>query len=210
MKEVAMQVRDVSGPIVIGGDLNTSGQDATPTSIAYEIKKRVSDPRFWIKGGIHWFTPLSVPAIISWPVNFWKNFHDPTAVHIPLIGPNPARRLFKDLRNFQFADGSHLDFTGDHTRSGNHRGRTLANSNQRAWKGFHPTYHLQRNYFGLMAYRLDWFFVKAAPPTGADLFRPHNPKTLQHFNEVGKEPLSDHHPITIDLDFPPTAVAASR
>jgi hypothetical protein len=46
MKEVAMQVREVSGPIVIGGDLNTSGKDGTPTSIAYEIKKRVSDPRF--------------------------------------------------------------------------------------------------------------------------------------------------------------------
>ena len=138
MKEVAMQVREVSGPIVIGGDLNTSGKDGTPTSIAYEVKKRVSDPRFWISGGIRWFTPLSVPALIGWPVNFWKNFHDPTAVHIPVIGPNRARRLFKDLRNFRFADGSRLDFTGDRTRSGNHRGRTLANSNQRSWKGFHP------------------------------------------------------------------------
>ena len=211
MKELAMQVREVSGPIVIGGDLNTSGKDGTPTSIAYEIKKRVSDSRFWISGGIRWFTPLSVPALIGFPVNFWKNFHDPTAVDIPVVGPNRARSLFTELRDFRFADGSRLDFTGDHTRSGNRRGRTLANSNQRSWKGFHPTYHLERNYFGLVAFRLDWLFVKAVPQSkGTELFRPQNPKTLRHFNELGKERLSDHHPITVDLELRRTSVARSK
>ena len=89
------------------------------------------------------------------------------------------------------------------------RGRTLTNSNERAWKGFHPTYHLERSYFGLVAYRLDWLFVKAGPSRGANLFLTHNPKTLQHFNEVGKDHLSDHHPITVDLEPPPSPDAAT-
>ena len=45
MAEVLQQVHEVSGPVLIGGDLNSSAKDGTPTSIAYEIKKRVSDPR---------------------------------------------------------------------------------------------------------------------------------------------------------------------
>jgi hypothetical protein len=211
MTEVAMQVREAHGPVVVGGDLNTSGKDGTPTSIAYEIKKRVSNPRFWVKTGVRWFTPLGIPVYIAWPVNFWKNFHDPTALHVPIFAANRARGLFKDLQKFQFADGSDIDFSGNHNRSGNGRGRTLANSNQRSWKGFQPTYHLERNYLGLVAYRLDWLFVKPVPqPDGGQLFRPENPKTLRHFNELGKERLSDHHPITLDLQLRPATVAASR
>ena len=38
------QLRNTPGAIVIGGDLNTSGRDGTPTSVRYEIKKRVTNP----------------------------------------------------------------------------------------------------------------------------------------------------------------------
>jgi hypothetical protein len=204
MDEVVRQVRSIPGPLVIGGDLNTSGTDGTPTSLPYEIKKRVSDPHFWVKQGIKWFTPLGIPFYIGGPVNFWKNFHDPTALNIPVFAPNRSRRLFQDLRLFRFTDGSRLDFNGDRTRSGNGRAGTLANSNQRAWKGFHPTFHLERRYWGLASYRLDWLFVKTALPPGAvDLFRPSRPQTLSHFNELGKERLSDHHAIAVELQRSP-------
>ena len=206
MGEVVQQLREVPGPLVIGGDLNTSGTDGTPTSISYEIKKRVSDPHFWVKQGIQWFTPLGIPFYIGEPLNFWKNFRDPTAINIPVFAPNRARRLFQDLRRFSFSDGSRIDFTGDRTRSGNGRAGTLANSNQRAWKGFHPTFHLERHYWGLASYRMDWLFVKTAPLSGGmQSLYPDHPQTLSHFNELGKERLSDHHAITVELERSPAA-----
>ena len=42
------QLRNTAGAVIVGGDLNTSGVDGTPTSIRYEIKKRISNSRFWI------------------------------------------------------------------------------------------------------------------------------------------------------------------
>ncbi|HWR53361.1 MAG TPA: endonuclease/exonuclease/phosphatase family protein [Bryobacteraceae bacterium] len=195
------QLRNTPGVVVVGGDLNTSGMDGTPTSIRYEIKKRVANPRFWTNQGFRWFTPLSVPAIVTFPINLWKNHHDPTAVHVPFFLPNRARQIFRKLRGFEFADGGRFDFTGNATRSGNRRGRSLANSNQRAWKGFHPTYHMERTYFFAGTYRLDWLLVKPAPQQGgAALFRPRNPRTLRAMNELGRERLSDHQPITVDLE----------
>ena len=199
MAEVAQQVTEVRGPVVIGGDLNSSTSDGTPTSFRYLIRQRVSDPRFWAKQGLQWFTPISIPAVISFPVNLWKNHHDPTAIHIPLIGRNRARKLFKDLQDFRFADGGRFDLTGGPTRSGNGRSRMLANSNERAWKGFQPTYHMERTFFIAGTYRLDWLLVKAG--SSHDPLRPSNPKTLSHFNKLGNERLSDHHPISVELEF---------
>lgn len=69
-------LRNTLGAIGIGGDLNTSGTDGTPTSVRYEIKKRVTNPRFWVKQGNRWFTPLAAPAIVTLSVNLWKNHGD--------------------------------------------------------------------------------------------------------------------------------------
>jgi hypothetical protein len=172
------QLRNTAGALIVGGDLNTSGTDGTPTSIRYEIKKRISNSRFWIRQGIRWFTPLAVPAIVTLPINLWKNHHDPTAIDVPFFLPNSARQVFRKLRGFEFADGGRFDLTGDPSRSGNRHSRTLANSNQRDWKGFEPTFHMKRTYFIAGTYRLDWLLVKPAPQQcGSPLFRPVNPKT---------------------------------
>jgi hypothetical protein len=86
-------------------------------------------------------------------------------------------------------------------RSGNRRGRTLANSNQRSWKGFRPTYRMERTYFIAGTYKLDWLFVKNGPRSRSTVAcQPRNPKTLRHFNEVGGMRLSDHHPLTVDIE----------
>jgi endonuclease/exonuclease/phosphatase (EEP) superfamily protein YafD len=65
MAEMLNQVRNVVGPVVIGGDLKSSTRDGTPRSVPYEIKKRVADPRFWAKQGIRWFTPIAIPSLHS-------------------------------------------------------------------------------------------------------------------------------------------------
>ncbi len=203
LAEVRRQVRDIPGVVVIGADLNTSGTDGTPTSLRYEVMKRVSDHRFWIGRGIQWFSPLAVPAWIAWPVNFLKNHHDPTAIHIPIVAPNRARKMFEELREFRFADGGRFELEGDRTRSGNGRSGTLANSNQRSWKGFQPTFRMERTYTRLVGtYRLDWLLVKAAPSAeDREMFRPRNPNTLRYINEVGDKRLSDHHPIGLELEL---------
>jgi len=182
MAEVLYHVRNAGGPVIIGGDLNSSARDGTPRSITYEIKKRVLDRRFWVKQGIRWLTPVAFPSVIVFPFNLWKNHHDPTALHIPLIGPNQGRRSFDKLRDFRFSDGGRIDFTGDRTRSGNGRGRTLANSNQRAWKGFHPTYQMERTYFFAGTYKLDWLLVKASrlpQPSSLQAQQPNDAAALQ-------------------------------
>jgi endonuclease/exonuclease/phosphatase family metal-dependent hydrolase len=61
------QLRNTPGAVVIGGDVNTSGKDGTPTSIRYEVKKRVTSPRFWTSQGLRRFTPRFVPAIVTFP-----------------------------------------------------------------------------------------------------------------------------------------------
>jgi hypothetical protein len=43
------QIKRVSSVVVLGGDLNTSGRDETPTSIRHEILKRIRNFRFWAK-----------------------------------------------------------------------------------------------------------------------------------------------------------------
>lgn len=211
MAEALNQVREAGGSVIIGGDLNSSAKDGTPRSVRYEIKKRVSDPRFWAKQGLRWFSPVAIPSLLAFPVNLWKNHHDPTVIHIPLIGPNQGRRSFNEVRDFRFSDGGRIDFSGDRTRSGNGRGRTLANSNQRAWKGFHPTYHMERTYFIAGTYKLDWLLVKESPDsTAAMQCKPRNPMTLRRFNEAGGMRLSDHHPITLDVECATPLAAGSR
>jgi hypothetical protein len=104
-----------------------------------------------------------------------------------------------------------LDFSGDRKCSGNGRGRTLANSNQRSWKGFRPTYHMERTYFIAGTYKLDWLLVKEGPPSdAASHCQPRNPKTLRDFNEAGETRLSDHHPITVDLQCATTLPGGVR
>jgi len=52
-----------------------------------------------------------------------------------------------------------------------------------------------------MSYRLDWVFVKAgSAAAGVGLFQPRDPHNLSHFNEFGTVHLSDHNPITVELE----------
>src|SRR5208283_4225010 len=92
---------------------------------------------------------------------YFRNYLDPTARHVPVIGTNRESILFRRVEKFRFTDSGRFDFRGDPDRNLHHRGRTLANSNQRGVKGFEPTFTLKRDFGGLVGrYKLDWFFVK--------------------------------------------------
>ncbi|MDQ2843030.1 MAG: endonuclease/exonuclease/phosphatase family protein [Acidobacteriota bacterium] len=119
MKVLLNSLRDTRHPVILAGDLNTSGSDAAPTSVRNEIMKRVVDYRFWIRQSISWFTPIGIPQYASIPLRYFFAYLDPTAIHVHLIWHNPERRLFRQVEKFRFTDGYVFDFRGQSARSSN-------------------------------------------------------------------------------------------
>ncbi len=214
MKTVLDETSDSSGLLVMAGDLNTTGTDGTPTSVRYELTTRVKDYQFWTSTLLR-FTPVGLPIYATAPFSFWKNFRDPTAAHIPIVGSNPEAQLFTNLRNYRFADGAGFDFSGDAKRNRQKSSKTLSDSNERGGKGFVPTFSMQRDFGGIIRYRLDWIFVKPPvdPDNGSSEARgaaktksvallPENPQTFAEMNNAPAEALSDHAPITVTIPLP--------
>jgi hypothetical protein len=130
------------------------------------------------------------------PVNYGKNFHDPTRANIPLALPNPEKAQFTALKDFRFSDGGAFAFDGDPRSSYGGQSGLLADSNQRARKGFVPTYSLERNYHGLVGeYKIDWLIVKPAQ----QMLAPYNGRTLNEVNQAPGDRISDHAPIVVSL-----------
>jgi endonuclease/exonuclease/phosphatase family metal-dependent hydrolase len=207
MDALLAQIKDVDHPLIMAGDLNTTGRDGTPTSIRREILKRLKDYEFWLTQALKWGTPASVPLAALTPVKYFKNFLDPTSAHLPVIGSNKESILFRHVERFRFRDEYAFDFRGDGERTLNEKERTLANSNQRAFKGFTPTFTVKRDFGGLVGrFKLDWFFVKPfiSEPRGEGMsyeFAPHFPHTMRDLNDAVPDGVSDHAPITVDLPF---------
>lgn len=214
MDEVLRAIQEVDQPVILAGDLNTTGSDATPTSIRRELMKRVKDYRFWAGQAIQWFSPVTMPRTLLFPVNYFKNHRDPTAMDIPVLAGNREGKLFDHIRDFRFADRGAFDFRGRAGRTLTEKESTLANSNQRADKGFRATFSFRRDYGGLVgSYKLDWFFVKPfithpAKRGQSYRFAPHFARTMQELNSLVPEGMSDHHPVSVDLPLAePPAVA---
>ncbi len=205
MRELLEDLKAVRNPLILGGDLNTTGGDGAPMSISREIARRVKNPHFWARQAITWFTPVSLPRMFLMPANYFKNFQDPTAVSIPVVASNGERGLFRQMGKFRFADGGRFDFEGDAGRSEGNRKGTLSNSNERAKKGFTTTYSFRRDFKGLVGrMRLDWFMIK--PPgrerngaEGRHPFEPYFGRTLAAVNTAVPGQISDHHPMVVDL-----------
>jgi hypothetical protein len=200
------QIEGISNPVIMTGDFNTTGQSARPITIRREVLHYLKDYRFWARQVL--FLTLPVPGLgyVFRAVNYFKNYHDPTAFSVPILLGNPSRRLFKDLEAFQFTDGGAFNFSGKRKVSYHRHGSTLADSNQRAWKGFTPTFSFERTFKGLVGrYKIDWFFVKPAAPkqipgdSEDSAFMPHWGRTLQLVNDAMEPRISDHCPITITL-----------
>jgi hypothetical protein len=115
------------------------------------------------------------------------------------------------VQKFRFADGHAFDFRGEPNRTMPPKSRTLADSNQRAGKGFVPTYSFSRDFGGLVGrFKLDWIFVKPfiTDPRCTEQsyqFAPHFPVTMRELNDSVEDRISDHPPMTVDLPLPEPA-----
>jgi len=203
MAEILGWIRAEVNPVIMAGDLNTSGSDTSPTSVRKVTMNRLKDPDKWATSAIKWST--GAPTILLVPVNLMRNKNDQTGFDVPLVSRKKEAKLFGDVNDFHFDDGHTFDFRGEAARSAGDKVGTLSNSNQRAAKGFRYTFALAKTYGGLVGeYRLDWFFVKgygtdSSKPGGDYKFAPHFARTLQEMNNAPDEALSDHFPITVDI-----------
>jgi endonuclease/exonuclease/phosphatase family metal-dependent hydrolase len=139
MKSLLEDLKSNRDPLVLAGDLNTTGRDNTPTSIRNEIMTRVTDYNFWVGQAVSRFNPLGPFQYTLLPVRYFHGYKDPTAFHLPILWENREQPLFKVVEKFHFADGRTFDFRGDPSRTLPPRSHTLADSNQRGGKGFIPT-----------------------------------------------------------------------
>lgn len=199
------RLRNVKNPLILGGDFNTTGTDASPVSVKSEVLKRVKDPSYVAKQAILYLTPLGIVENLGLSTaNAFRQFKDPTTKHIPIILPNKERKLFDLIKEFRFNDGYAFDVRGLPEKS--HKGyyALFSNSNERELKGFKPTFELQRN-FGVGKYKLDWFFIKplnlkdSNDKNGSYAYAPHFGRTLQAVNMAFGERVSDHDPVTVDV-----------
>ncbi|MEZ5347226.1 MAG: endonuclease/exonuclease/phosphatase family protein [Pyrinomonadaceae bacterium] len=206
LNEILTQIKNIGHPVILTGDMNTSGKNLKPTSIQRELVKRFGNPKFWLTKGIKYALGIGIfeDALMS-ASSIGRTQGDPTVKDIPYLSPNPARKFFSTLEDFRFSDGGAFDFRGDPDRTSNGLKGTLANSNQRAGKGFVTTYEVERPIKFIGKYKLDWFFVKPFRLTGPDevddsyKFAPHSGRTLSMIRDAFENGISDHSPILVDL-----------
>jgi endonuclease/exonuclease/phosphatase family metal-dependent hydrolase len=207
MEELLLLLRDIRNPVIIAGDLNTTGSDSSPTSIKKQIYQRLGSAEFWATTGIKYATGYGlIYEAAKMSLNTLKNQDDPTARNIPFVGPNPEEHMFSMLEDFRFRDGLAFDFRGNKNRTINRTENTLANSNQRDSKGFATTYEFVRALGIVGKMKLDWILVKAylkdpRDDDGSYRFAPHFARTMESVNYALPTRLSDHNPISVDLPF---------
>jgi endonuclease/exonuclease/phosphatase family metal-dependent hydrolase len=211
MEELLNQVRDTANPVIIGGDMNSTGTDSTPTSVENMLYKRYGSLDFWTTKGIQWTTGVGfvyTGAKTAMKLSGVQYRIDPTSANIPGASPNLERAFFSSVEKFRFADGKAIDFRGIPERTVNGTAGTLADSNQRQGAGFTPTFAAELTWGNvkLAKFKLDWFFVKAnidspRDAKGSYLFAPHFARTLVNLNNAPTEPIADHSPMTVDLPF---------
>jgi endonuclease/exonuclease/phosphatase family metal-dependent hydrolase len=210
------QIHDISNPVILAGDFNTTGRSAQPITVRKEILKYVTDYRFWAREIFFFAVPLPGLGYAFHLFNYFKNYHDPTVFNLPILLGNRTRQLFDNLERFRFSDGGSFTFEG--TRAGRrHHGGTLADSNQRSWKGFTPTFAFKRTFKGLVGeYKIDWFFIKTPPGRQAPgqldnaSFVPQFGRTLQLVNTALGPRISDHCPITVTVPLGSAAVPPGK
>jgi endonuclease/exonuclease/phosphatase family metal-dependent hydrolase len=204
LEEVLYQIRDLDHPVVVAGDMNTSGSDTTPTSFQREVKKRMGSGTFWVTTGIKYATGVGFFYDIgSWALRSQRMKNDPTVKSIKFVSENPEEKFFSTLKDFRFNDGNAFDFRGTKQYSVGGSTATLSNSNERASKGFASTLELKGRI--TVPLKLDWIFVKPAGLTDPDdrvqesEFAPRFGRTLKELNYSLKDRISDHNPLIVDL-----------
>jgi endonuclease/exonuclease/phosphatase family metal-dependent hydrolase len=203
--ELLELIRPIRNPVIVAGDMNTTGADGSVTSIKSAALKKLNSPSFWATKGVKYATGVGFGMdMATFAFKTTKFQGDPTSSGVPLLAANPEQGFFKDLDKFRFDDGTQLDYRGDAGLSLNGRDGTLGNSNERAGKGFVTTFSLPRTLGDKGKFKLDWIFVKAYlkdDPKSAESYRfaPAFAQTMDDANQALDEPLSDHSAITVVL-----------
>jgi endonuclease/exonuclease/phosphatase family metal-dependent hydrolase len=209
MKAILEGIQGISNPVILSGDMNTTGADGTNLSLAYIVKSAVTDYRFWAAQALRMGTPL--PSLLA--LNYFKNYNDPTARDIKVLANNKEAAFFSTLQKFRFADRGQFDFRGERRFTVNGTRKRLANSNQRARKGFVYTFSLPRDFKGFYGrFKLDWFFIKPGYQDGkrTEQLAPAYARTMVSLNKAPEERISDHAPITVDLPLKARSRAKSK
>jgi hypothetical protein len=212
MNEILDFTRPIAHPVIIAGDMNTTGVDGSVVSIKSAMLRKLNDPSFWATKGIKYATGVGFGMdIAGFAFKTTKFQSDPTASGIPLLAANPEQGLFRALNGDRFDDQTRLDFRGDAKLSVLGRKGTLGNSNERGSKGFMTTFALPRTIGVKGKYRLDWVFVKAylkGDSASVDSYRfaPQFARTMNEANQAFDDPLSDHAAISVDLPLAESAV----
>jgi hypothetical protein len=204
LEELLAQIQSLANPVVIAGDMNTSGSDATPTSFQREVRKRLGSSKFWVTQGIKYATGVGLLYDITvGAVKMQRTRKDPTVKSVRFVSENPEEKFFSTLKDFRFTDGGAFDFRGAKQYSIGASGETLSDSNERASKGFISTMELNGKIS--VALKLDWLFVKPVgltDPNDRDQpfnFAPQFGRTLKTLNYALKDRISDHSPLVVDL-----------
>jgi endonuclease/exonuclease/phosphatase family metal-dependent hydrolase len=208
LKELLDQIQSTSNPVVVAGDMNTSGSDATPTSFQREVKKRLGSSSFWATQGIKYATGVGLIYDVTLGlVKMQRLKNDPTVKSVRFVSENPEEKFFSMLKDFRFSDGGAFDFRGSKEYSTGASGETLSDSNERGGKGFVSTLELKGKIS--VELKLDWFFVKPIGLTDPDdrkqpyRFAPQFGRTLKTLNYSLKDRISDHSPMIVDLPVTP-------
>ena len=216
MDEILDLIKPISHPVIVAGDMNTTGADGSVVSIKSAVLKKLNSPSYWATKGVKYATGVGFGMDIAGIAFKTTKFQsDPTASGIPLLAANPEQGLFKELNKFRFDDQTRLDYRGDAEFSVLGRQGTLGNSNERGSKGFMTTFALPRTLGVAGKFRLDWVFVKAYlkdDPKSADSYRfaPHFARTMNEANQAFNDPLSDHAAISVDLPIVQGAAPDSK
>lgn len=204
LEEVLTEIKSIQHPVILAGDMNTSGSDSTPTSFQREVKKRLGSTKFWATQGIKYATGVGLLYDITVGlVKMQRTRNDPTVKSVKFVSENPEEKFFDRLKNFQFADGNVFDFRGSKNHSTGSSGETLSDSNERGKKGFVSTLELKGKFNIEM--KLDWIFVKPlqlTDPNDRDQpysFAPQFGRTLKTLNYSLNDRISDHNPLIVDL-----------
>ena len=207
MEELLSRLSNIKNPIILAGDLNTTGSKGRPRSVKQSVASKMGTSEFWTNQGIKYATGVgAVYGIVTGGFKSLNTQNDPTVAGVKYLAGNPEAGLFDSLEEFRFEDGTALDFRGVRSRTINGTGGTLANSNQRGGKGFVPTFQFERTIAAKGKFKLDWIFVKSylqepRDEHGPYLLAPHFPRTMFDVNYAFPERISDHTPISVDLPF---------
>lgn len=204
LEEVLSHIKSLDNPVILAGDMNTSGSDSTPTSFQREVKKRLGSTSFWATQGIKYATGVGlIYDITVGLVKMQRTRNDPTVKSVKFVSENPEEKFFSTLKDFRFVDGNAFDFRGSKNHSTGSSGETLSDSNERGSKGFVSTLELKGKFSVEM--KLDWIFVKPLQLTDPDdrdqpyTFAPQFGRTLKTLNYSLKDRISDHNPLIVDL-----------